>query len=507
MRAGLFLMLVGSLFWVGCRANEKTPIDGTPSEYPGDEVPSDVADTCKGPYRSYWDDPTNTPPPEATHVFRLSQDFPKSLPEIDTEPWKAFAPWAAETLEDRAEKSEKYIGALLAYIFEGNISDPPAPTDFDLCTNPVRPWYHVPWMDANPSKGREYVHGLTRELAPSPQKLSEGQTFREVAWAVGFYNARGAFAVGQIFPGTSEDAVDVPTTAVRFPSGSVVGKALFTSASPDEVDYLQGAPTWEANVLPPPCRGRFTGTATDPRTNEEVKCERSLREMRLAQFDVAVVDERSPLGWVFGTFVYDGSTDPGKGWHGLVPAGLMWANDPGLEPSGTNPSAQDPSERGLTPPDEVTGSYMFTSTLPPWLQKDLGCAGRLDGPIDNPRSSCMSCHASASVPFVVRAGEENPCRSRTVTRATVVKAPILGSFSRQCGNRDIDEVWFRDIPSGQPLDHPDICDGRNWVPLDYSLQLSEGLTNFMIAKLQEEAGASLVESETFFPEEHLETSR
>lgn len=29
--------------------------------------------------------------------------------------------------------------------------------------------------------------------------------------------------------------------------------------------------------------------------------------MRLIQVDFAVVDDRSPIGWVFGTFMYDGT--------------------------------------------------------------------------------------------------------------------------------------------------------------------------------------------------------
>lgn len=507
-RTRFFLGFLALVAWTGCGTGEP-PADqiSTVGNVVDEEPVVEVVDTCQGPYRSFWDDPANTPPADAPHVFRLSQAFPKALPDIDAEPWKAFSPWTAETLEERGEESDKYIHAILDYIFEGNISDPPAATDFDLCTNAVRPWFHVPWMDANPSKGREYVRGLTRELSPSSQKLSEEQEFRENAWAVGFYNARGAFAIGKIFPGTAEDAVDVPTTAVDFPTGSVVGKALFTSALPSEVAYLEGAPTWQANVMPPPCGGKFTGTATDPRTGEEVECKRRLQDMRLAQFDVAVVDERSPLGWVFGTFIYNGLNDSTRGWRGLEPAGLMWANDPDLEPSGTKPGAQDPAERGLTPPENVQDSYMFTSTFPPWLKKDIGCAGRLDGPIDNPRSSCMSCHASASVPLVIQAGEKNPCRGTNVSRTSVVKAPILGSFFKQCGDEDIDKVWFRDIKSGEPLDDPSICEGQNWVTLDYSLQLSEGLTNYMLAHMTGVQDAHIMSTAPVFPEEHMETAR
>lgn len=439
--------------------------------------------TCTGPYRSFWNDPTNTPPPEAPHVFRLSQSFPRRLPDGEAEPWKRFDPFSAQSMGDRAAQSLGYIRAVLDYIFEGNVGEVPSETDFDLCHNPIRPWFHVPWMDANPSKGREYVRGLTRELAPGPRKLGPGQVCAEVAWAVGFYNARGGHAIGTLFPGTSSEDVVVPTQGIRFPAGTVVGKALFTSASADQVDYLRGAPIWTANILPPACGGQFSGTVQDPCRGQQVTCERRLTSLRLAQFDVAVVDDRAPLQWVFGTFIYDGRVDATRGWRGLRPVGLMWGNDPGLMPEGTDPGAQEPDRRGLTPPEKVKESYMFTSELPPWLQKDLGCAGRLDGPIDNPRSACMSCHASASVPFVVKRGETNPCSGTPANEDTVVRAPILGNFDRQCGNRTIDDVWFRNISAGEPLDHSSICRGRSWASLDYSLQLGDALANYLTSRL------------------------
>jgi hypothetical protein len=202
--------------------------------------------------------------------------------------------------------------------------------------------------------------------------------------------------------------------------------------------------------------------------------------MYLAQFDVAVVDNRAPLKWVFGTFVFDGAA--GSGWQGLRPVGLMWGNDPTLAPSGTHPDANPPAQRGLTPPANVKESYMFTDTLPDWFKKDLGCAGRLDGPIDNPRSSCMSCHASASVPLTIQPQEVNPCNGATVSTRTIVRAPILGDFSKQCGDVNVDKVWFRNIPQSTPVTDPTICKNTAWVSLDYSLQLGEALANYLVAR-------------------------
>jgi len=434
------------------------------------------SDTCVGAYESFWKDPSNAPPAGAPHVFRLSQAFPKQLPALDAGGWTQIDPFSATTVDERRTRSSQYIGAILDYILEGNVSDPPAESDFDLGKNAVRAWFHVPWMDANASKGREYVHGLTRELAATPGKLGLDQKVTEASWAVGFYNARGAYTIGQIFPGASGSDVRPPSTALKFPEGSVVGKALFTTATRASVPPLEGAPKWRANILPPACGGKVGGTVKAP-DGTTVECVRSLRDMYLAQFDVAVVDARAPLKWVFGTFTYDHAS--GKpGWRGLRPVGLMWGNDPTLLPKGTDPNKDPPKERGLTPPDRVKESSMFTDTLPDWYKKDLGCAGRLDGPIDNPKSSCMSCHASASVPLLIPAQQTNPCSGGKVTQPTVVRAPIM-DFNKQCGDAATDAIWFRNIPQSGSITHPTICQGTSWVSLDYSLQVGEALANFM----------------------------
>jgi len=487
LRVSAAALLFAVVTMSACEAKKSTvetlpPRSSSPPTPPPPSASTDsvkeVTDTCVGPYASYWGDATNTPPPGAAHVFRLSQAFPKQLPPLAEQPWLAANPFSATTLAQRGTESSKYVHAILEYIFEGNVGSAPSETDFDICRNPVRPWFHVPWMDANASKGREYVHGMTRELAPSPKKLGPAQVNTEAAWAVGFYNARGAFVLGQLFSGSSKADVKVPSAHLHFPEGTVVGKALFTTATPDTLPYLKGAPRWQANILPAPCGGRFTGTAKAP-DGTMVACTRTLHDVYLAQFDVAVVDLRAPLKWVFGTFVYDGLEDASRGWRGLRPVGLMWGNDPGLEPKGTNPDANDPATRGLTPPERVTQSFMFTDTLPPWLRKDLGCSGRLDGPIDNPRSSCMSCHASASTPLLLAATQKNPCTNAAVATATVVKAPILGDFSKQCGDVAIDKIWFRNIPQGTPIDAPEICAGQKWISLDYSLQVGEALANYL----------------------------
>jgi hypothetical protein len=73
----------------------------------------------------------------------------------------------------------------------------------------------------------------------------------------------------------------------------------------------------------------------------------------------------------------------------------------------------------------------------------VGYQGRLNGPVDNPISSCMSCHGTGEIPsgVMVPPSGQNPAR------------------------------WFQNIKSGQPFDP-----GRQST--DYSLQIEVGISNF-----------------------------
>jgi hypothetical protein len=155
--------------------------------------------------------------------------------------------------------------------------------------------------------------------------------------------------------------------------------------------------------------------------------------VRLLQVDVAIRDSRanSTTGWVFGTFVYDGDVTGATPWDRLVPVGLMWGNDPNV------------TEETKTSTTHLIQSYINPSVGPP---QHLGRAGRLNGPVDNPKSSCLSCHSTA----------EWQALSNTVPDATNVMR------------------WFRNIKATQAFDS-----GQR--SLGYSLQLAVGIERFNTA--------------------------
>jgi hypothetical protein len=116
----------------------------------------------------------------------------------------------------------------------------------------------------------------------------------------------------------------------------------------------------------------------------------------------------------------------------MVPVGLQWGNDPGVTPAMV--------ASGTTLQETVINP----AVLP--LNLKLGWAGRLNGPVDNPVSSCLSCHSTAQVP---QGGMVPPFSAGDAARLN----------------------WFRNIKAGDPFDP-----GRQST--DYSLQLSVAIRFF-----------------------------
>jgi hypothetical protein len=160
-----------------------------------------------------------------------------------------------------------------------------------------------------------------------------------------------------------------------------------------------------------------------------------VQKVRLLQIDVAVRDSRAnnTTGWVFGTFAYDGTAAGATPWARMRPVGLMWGNDPALTPTAF--------AGGSRPTESVIVNRVVGHT------QHLGWLERLNGPVDNPRSACLSCHSTA--------------------QDETVSGPLPGASLPDAQKMR----WFRNIPAGTAFD-------AGQVSLDYSLQLSVGIENF-----------------------------
>lgn len=346
-------------------------------------------------------------------VFKLSQDYPTQLPAAGTLPWDNI---------DFKTQPMQYLLAVRDYVYEGNID-----VDWQVQNNAVRKWFHAPWMHPGPA-GREFARGLTRERPSQAGELHPNQTTEFPNWAVGVYNAPGGFTLGQVWADPNKPKPD----AALFPVGTVSAKLLFTTATVAEVPYLRNAVRWRAHVTGP-------GSGT-----------RAIRTVRLLQMDIAVRDSRadSTTGWVFGTFVYDGNAPGATPWQRMVPLGLMWGNDPTVTPT------QGTLQETKINPNVNTPQH-------------LGWAKRLNGPVDNKRSSCLSCHSTAQFP-----------------EFSDFLPPATGSDQTKLR-------WFRNIKAGEPFE-------VGAKSLDYSLQLSVGIRNFEDAHPNVTLGARMAPERKIF---------
>jgi hypothetical protein len=336
-------------------------------------------------------------------VFHLSQNYPQQV-SADSYPWLQFDP---------THDPDKYMFAVLQYCLDGNVQ-----VDWVLQTNPKRGWFHAPWLHFG-AHGREPIHGLTFERMSLPGELAPQQTSVLQNWAVGMYNAPGGYTIGKVW----QNPIAPETKAAVFPPNTVSIKLLFTAGDPSQVPFLAGSKTWPAYI--------YASTQ-----NTGAGAPRVVKNLYLLQVDVAVRDPRfnSTTGWIFGTFIYDGRNQGDNPYAKLRPVGLMWGNDPGLGPSQYQQGAR------------AQQTLLYKPTQP--IMRHVGWLGRLDGPVDNPKSSCLSCHSTSQWP---------------------VSAPMTPPANTPEGSAAWMQ-WFRNIPAAQPF-------SPNSTSLDYSLQLAVGIQN------------------------------
>lgn len=390
-------------------------------------------------------------PPSEYHgpIFKLSQDYPDKMPK---EPLPDFFQ------TDFKKDWRKYLEQVQEYCFEGNTE-----VDFRVEKNHKRAWYHMPWQHYG-ANGREGVHGLTQEAPVAVKQLAPTQTSDSAgAVAVGFYNDIGGYTIGKVW--NNHYAPD-HSKNVEFKNGAVLFKLLFVTFTPEQtveqVPYLVNGIWWDAYVV-----SNFNKMGTpDPAIY------RHMTKVALIQMDVMVRDDRSPTGWVLGNFMYNGNMNNADKWQNLVPVGIMWGDDPENNTNASNPT---PTKTIINPDLKETIINPNTNELPP---THLGWNSRLNGPVDNPMSSCFSCHSTAEYPQLALM---SPLFNPDTAKANPPGSP---GWMR----------WFRNLPCGTPFT------AEGTVSMDFSLQLAISLQNFYDWKAKQ---AGLFDSEYEEEEPHL----
>jgi hypothetical protein len=160
-----------------------------------------------------------------------------------------------------------------------------------------------------------------------------------------------------------------------------------------------------------------------------------------------------------GTFVWKGPRTGDGLFDNLVPVGLMWGNDPSRQ-SGTWAKMVSLSESRINP---ALAGVLWQGPAGGWPQRPYpGFQGRLNGPADNLRSSCLSCHGLAQW-------------RRNQPLGIVPTYPLTPPPNAQKITQ-LRRDYFRNVRGGT-LAVP----APNTTALDYSLQLEAGFSRLCAA--------------------------
>ncbi|MGF1683720.1 hypothetical protein [Photobacterium minamisatsumaniensis] len=496
--------------------------------------PYQMENTCTGTWPSYWQDVnpkfkdmwegqsiTNAPTAAWDDpVFQLSDKYPtKPVDDRKAQKWrdKKFDALFDSSTDQKEKKklAEEYAWHVMRYAQAGNINQP-GQLDFSVCENPVRAWYHIPFQTYDAMSGREFTHGLTRE-APVTFSTKDGTgTDQSTMWAVAIYNSTAAYTLGQIWQ--SDGTVNIPTDDITFFEGAVIAKPLFNTSTVAQLPVLKNMPAWNANISEPEfCSCKPESGSECTLVEESQQCPRSYAQwgdVRLLQFDIAVKDSRAPeTNWVYGTFVADGidKADVSEPWGRISLLGLMWGNDTPPEGELAYSYPNNPRENGFAEEviiwETVDSLNSYGGSADMRQMGHLGCNQRLNGPADNANSSCMSCHGTASVPDKNQAtpplisqfsGQTKQCVAPVINSSTagMDRSGDPATVNDGISFADIDSLYFANTGAGVPFnmtvqtpdgpknvmanDAPIYADGRKkWISLDYSLQSSIALKQWM----------------------------
>lgn len=348
-------------------------------------------------------------------TFLLASNYPTDLPEKVTQPWEKI---------DYAKKPESYMKSVLEYLFAGFEE-----VDFRAERNQDRYWYHAPWMDHGYA-GREPMHGLVMDYTAYSEDFNTAEKGKARNYSITYYNDRAAYTLGQVWC----DPNNPDPTKAKFEEGSVFFSLVFTTADSVLFPFLANTLKWEAYVE------KNTLLPID---------DKKVSLIRLFEVDFSVRTDKSPTGWVFGSFLFDG-TEGEDLQSRLLPVSLQWGNDPGVTPKMVREAASEEGSGEIL----IKESWINSEAYNPddkenTLLRHMGYAGRAQRPLGSRSGAHLS-------------------------EAMTASWPVLPAIAPDNISQDSAMQWFRNVPHGE-----NFIEG--YQSLDYCLELRDGLRNHAIA--------------------------
>lgn len=302
--------------------------------------------------------------------FELRADFEKA------HDYKEERPWAGLNLRDQVQ-AMRFALMAQKHFYENMANQNKKNKDLNFIAqnNKSRFWCHMPWMNVGIT-GRETVHGLTQERDMKASTLIP--VFRNATagtnWGVAYFNAAGCKTLEEVF-GSVNNPKEVPNWSAggQFKDGTMITKILFTTADFPE---LEGAYQWKANVSLP------GSTSRSVRTVRHIQMDIAVRDSKLGGVDADLQD------WAMAGYYYDPNYDYEIHMKPYVKMENPLKDIPDLPPELLRMRPMG-VQSGFDSPSKTTDSIIFPGAFA------NGSGGRLNGPADNPRSSCMGCHGQA----------------------------------------------------------------------------------------------------------------
>jgi hypothetical protein len=308
--------------------------------------------------------------------FVLNHAWPtRPLPPLVNPPWRV----AIHNGTINTQNAGAYADALRKYV---SVNARNLILNYKTWDAAKAHWYNEPWLGGQ----REAISGTyaAGEFGPG---IFPGTGLRTQfnTNVLTYYDERAAYTLSKVW-GTSAMTPHILPSATQFEEGSVIVKVAVFASETQNMQYgwwdaMNGAQVWPLYIG---VGAQGTSPAPPPQVWSGY----------VAQFDIIVKDSKSApkTGWVFTTLVYD-SRLPGDAWDKMIPLGAQWGNDP-----------------QATQPGQPLTENWNSPKAPLYATQTLGWGGRLSGPNDGarnniaingkvllnePDSSCMSCHSTA----------------------------------------------------------------------------------------------------------------